>query len=49
MNRVDKHGSDGFLVPGIEGDLPGYHDPYYDPIWAAAVDLDLPASVHGGP
>lgn len=38
----------GFLIPGIEAGLPGYHDPYYDPLWAAAVDLDLPVTVHGG-
>ncbi len=38
----------GVLIPPIEAGLPGYHDPRYDPLWAAAADLDLPISVHGG-
>jgi predicted TIM-barrel fold metal-dependent hydrolase len=38
----------GVLIPPIEAGLPGYHDPRYDPLWAAAADLDLPVSVHGG-
>jgi predicted TIM-barrel fold metal-dependent hydrolase len=38
----------GVLIPQLETGLPGYHDPYYDPVWALAADLDLPVSVHGG-
>ena len=38
----------GVLVPQLEAGLPGYHDAYYDPLWALASDLDLPISVHGG-
>jgi predicted TIM-barrel fold metal-dependent hydrolase len=38
----------GILVPQLEAGLPGYHDPHYDPLWAAASDLDLPVNVHGG-
>jgi predicted TIM-barrel fold metal-dependent hydrolase len=38
----------GFLIPPLADGLPGYHDPRYDPIWSAAVDLGLPVSVHGG-
>jgi len=38
----------GILVPPLEAGLPGYHDPHYDPLWAAAADLALPVSVHGG-
>ena len=38
----------GFLIPPLAEGLPGYHDPYYHPIWSAAVDLGLPVSVHGG-
>lgn len=38
----------GLLVPQLEPGLPGYHDPYYDPLWALAADLDLPISIHGG-
>jgi len=38
----------GVLVPPLDVGLPGYHDPLYDPIWAAAADLGLPVAVHGG-
>lgn len=38
----------GLLVPPLEAGLPGYHDAYYDPLWAVAAELDLPISVHGG-
>ena len=38
----------GLLVPQLEAGLPGYHDPYYDELWAVAADLDLPITVHGG-
>lgn len=38
----------GFLIPPPDAGLPGTHDPYYDPLWSAAVDLGLPAAVHGG-
>ncbi|MCH2169519.1 amidohydrolase [Myxococcota bacterium] len=38
----------GFLVPPLGDGLPGYHDPHYDPIWSAAVDLGAPIAVHGG-
>ena len=38
----------GVLVPPLDDGLPGYHDPLYDPIWAAAADLGLPVAVHGG-
>ena len=26
--------------------MPPYRDPYYDPLWAAAVDLDMPVTIH---
>ncbi|MEZ4331845.1 MAG: amidohydrolase family protein [Myxococcota bacterium] len=38
----------GVLIPPLEPGLPGYHDPCYDPLWAAASELGLPISVHGG-
>ena len=38
----------GILVPPLEPGLPGYHDPYYDPLWSLAAELALPVSVHGG-
>lgn len=38
----------GLLIPSLEPGLPGYHDPWYDSLWATAADLDLPIHVHGG-
>ena len=38
----------GVLVPQLEAGLPGYHDAYYDPLWALAAELGLPIAVHGG-
>ena len=38
----------GALIPPLAPGLPGYQDPVYDPIWAAAADLGLPIAVHGG-
>ena len=38
----------GVLVPPLDSGLPGYHDPYYAPLWSAAEDLNLPIAVHGG-
>ncbi len=38
----------GVLVPQLEAGLPGYHDAYYDPLWALAAELALPIAVHGG-
>ena len=35
-------------MPQLEAGLPGYHDAYYDPLWALAAELGLPVAVHGG-
>ena len=35
-------------MPQLEAGLPGYHDAYYDPLWALAAELGLPIAVHGG-
>ena len=49
MTRARESGlRGGVLVPPLESGLPGYHDPLYDPLWAAAADLGLPVTVHGG-
>jgi len=38
----------GVLVPPLSEDRPGYHDPVYDPMWAACQDHDLVVNFHGG-
>ena len=38
-------GFKGVMMPGDPGDE-DYDDPVYDPVWAAAVELDLPLSFH---
>ncbi|MCL0102335.1 amidohydrolase [Dehalococcoidia bacterium] len=54
--RVRKAGLRGVLIPAIPGlegswstpaDRP-YTDPWYDPLWSALQDLDLPAHMHLG-
>ena len=39
-----------FLLPHVppDSELPGYWDPRWDRLWAAAVDLDLIMTQHGG-
>ncbi|HZP30897.1 MAG TPA: amidohydrolase family protein [Acidimicrobiia bacterium] len=36
------------MLPTGDFGLPGYHDPYYDPLWAACVDEGLPVTFHSG-
>ncbi len=49
MTRARESGlRGGILVPPLDTGLAGYHDPLYDPLWAAAADLSLPVHVHGG-
>jgi predicted TIM-barrel fold metal-dependent hydrolase len=38
----------GILVPSMWQPYPPYHDPRYDPVWAACQDLDMPVHVHSG-
>jgi predicted TIM-barrel fold metal-dependent hydrolase len=46
LQRVAKKGLRGVMMNAAPaGDLP-YSDPHFDPLWAAAQDLNLPLSLH---
>ena len=36
------------LIPSMWNDNAPYHDPMYDPFWAACQDLDMPIHTHSG-
>jgi predicted TIM-barrel fold metal-dependent hydrolase len=38
----------GVLIPSMWAPHPPYHDPVYDPFWAACQDLRMPVHVHSG-
>ncbi len=38
----------GILIPSMWAPHPPYHDPSYDPIWAACQERQLPVHVHSG-
>ena len=38
----------GVLLPAEAPGLPLLNDPYYEPLWAACEDLDMPLNWHGG-
>ena len=41
----------GVLLPPVPPDVKWVkplYDPYYDPLWAACQDLDIPVTLHGG-
>jgi predicted TIM-barrel fold metal-dependent hydrolase len=42
-----------WMTPNLSDERPGYHDPRYDPVWAACQANDLPVNFHvefgGGP
>ena len=45
FERIKAMGFKGVMMPGNPGEL-DYDDPAYDPLWEAAVALDLPLSFH---
>ena len=38
----------GILIPSMWQPYEPYHDPRYDPVWAACPDLEMPVHVHSG-
>jgi predicted TIM-barrel fold metal-dependent hydrolase len=48
MRWAKDHGFRGINFPAMRGDLPDYNLPHWDPLWAAAEDLDLVLDNHGG-
>jgi predicted TIM-barrel fold metal-dependent hydrolase len=49
MTRAAESGlRGGILIPSMWQPHPPYHDPVYEPVWAAAADLGLPVHVHSG-
>jgi predicted TIM-barrel fold metal-dependent hydrolase len=49
---IKEHGlRGGVLLPNIAPDVKWVkplYDPYYDPLWAACQDMDIPVTLHGG-
>ena len=35
-----------FIYTDVKPHMPPYRDPYYDRLWAAAADLDIPVTIH---
>lgn len=46
MSRVRSLGLEGIMITVLPPSDHAYDDPMYEPVWAAAVDLDLPISMH---
>jgi len=46
MRRTAKKGLVGATIPGTQPDDKGYHTHYFDPLWAAAQELNMPVSLH---
>lgn len=46
VKRAHDLGLAGFMVPLYAGEANPYHDPQYDPLWAAAIDYGMPVSLH---
>jgi predicted TIM-barrel fold metal-dependent hydrolase len=45
LHRIKEMGFKGVMMPGNPGEK-DYDDPCYDPVWRAAVELELPLSFH---
>jgi predicted TIM-barrel fold metal-dependent hydrolase len=45
---VREHGLASVMLPTGDLELASYHDPSYDPLWAACIEHDLPVTFHSG-
>jgi predicted TIM-barrel fold metal-dependent hydrolase len=48
MGRAAASGLRAMMIPTLWGRKPAYHDPVYEPVWAAAEDLGLVVNIHSG-
>lgn len=48
MGRAAAAGLRAMMIPTLWGRKPAYHDPVYEPVWAAAEDLGLVVNIHSG-
>ena len=46
LERCAKGGMRGAMIPTYPGEAYPYHDPRYDPLWAAAQALSMPVNFH---
>jgi len=46
FRRFKEMGFKGAMLPGEPATEEPYHDPVFDPLWRAAVELDLPVTFH---
>jgi predicted TIM-barrel fold metal-dependent hydrolase len=45
---VKEAGLASVMLPTGDWDLLGYHDPFFDPLWAACIEQNLPVTFHSG-
>jgi predicted TIM-barrel fold metal-dependent hydrolase len=48
VHWIREAGLASVMLPTGDFALPSYHDPRYDPLWAACVDTGLPVTIHSG-
>jgi predicted TIM-barrel fold metal-dependent hydrolase len=46
FEKIKEMGFKGVMMPGYPATEQDYHDPIFDPLWNASVELDLPISFH---
>ena len=46
MERCAKMGLVGAMIPAYTGEVTSYESPEYEPLWAAAEELEMPLSLH---
>jgi len=46
FRRFKEMGFRGVMMPGVPATQEAYHDEAFDPLWRAAVELDLPVTFH---